>query len=115
YVVDGGVVAVVAGVAGLGAYSRVIIVAVYISTDAVAVVVADAGAGGGCGCAVAVGIHYVVDGGVVSVVAGVADVGGEGRAIEGRRGGEIFYAQLRGLSRRSTEGFSSSPSNAINN
>ena len=76
-VIDGGGVSVVAGVTSLIGNVRVVIIAIHISADAVAVVIADTGAGGGCTGAVAVGVHLVVGGGVVAIVAGIADIGGK--------------------------------------
>ena len=81
-VIEGGVVvAVVAGVANLVGYVRVVVIAVYIGADTVAVVIADAGAGGGRAGAVAVGIELVVEGGVVPIVAGVANLAGDVRIV----------------------------------
>ena len=81
-VVDGSVVAIVASVAHLVRDIRVVVITVHVGADTVAVVITDAGAGGGRSGAVTVGVELVVDGGVVAIVASVADVGIKVRAIK---------------------------------
>ena len=70
-VVDGGDVAIIAGIAYLAWYCRVVVIAVHIGADAVAVVVADTGAGGGRPAQLQLR-RLVVEGGDVAIVAGVA-------------------------------------------
>ena len=77
YIVDGGVVTIIAGIARLRSDVGVVVVAIHIGTDTVAVRVPDTGTGSRCPCAVAVGVDYIVDGGVVAIVAGIAGLGGD--------------------------------------
>ena len=60
----------------LGGDIGVVVVAIHIGADAVAIVVADAGAAIERAGATAVGVHHIIDGTRVAVIAGIAGLGG---------------------------------------
>ena len=74
--------------------SSIVGLTIYIVADTIAVGIADAGAGGWRAGAVTVAVHHIVDGGVIAIVAGVADEYRKAGAVVIGRRSEVVDAQL---------------------
>ena len=72
YIVDGGVVTIIAGVARLRSDVGVVVAAIHIGIATPSLSASPIPVRLGVPCAAAAGVDYIVDGGVVAIVAGIA-------------------------------------------
>ena len=87
----------------------VVVVAIYIGTDAIAVGVANTGAGGGGSGAVTVGVDPIIKRGIVSIVARHANVSRYIGAFKNKVSAGIFDTKLRRFGLSALEGLCCAP------